>query len=247
VVYGVSIESLAQRQLVIINIGSSTSYGVPGPIFNNGHFVFVPIPEGWPGKETPTYEELGLSEWVSHPKEYAHYDPEFETMTYGDREHKTRVANARKLKQEDFLFFFASLSNEFDRKKRRPTGFFFIGFFEIERIISPQEAKRSPLARKNAHVRRRGDSGFSVWKGSRRSGLLVIAVPLDKKSSNMFLRTGDGKLLPWGSKNKNGRIRTDLEVINSATRASRMILPKYRKAFWELIKQSNPDLSVFER
>ena len=237
-----SIDNLAQKQIAIINIGSSTDNGIPGPIFRNKRFVFVPISEYAPGHETPTYEELGLSEWVSNPKEYAHYDPEFETMTYGDYEHKTRVANAKKLKRGDFLFFFASLSNESDRKRRRPTGFFFIGFFEIERILSPQEVKGSSIARKNAHVRRRGDSGFSVWKGSRRSGLLEIAVPLDRKASNLFLRTSDGKILPWDFKDKTGRIRTDLEVINSATRASRMILPKYRKAFWKIIKQSNPEL-----
>ncbi|MHA2208432.1 MAG: hypothetical protein ACXABV_04625 [Candidatus Thorarchaeota archaeon] len=97
----------------------------------------------------------------------------------------------------------------------------------------------------NAHVRRRRDSGFTIWKGTARSRLLEYAVPMDKKSVNLYLRTSKGKKLPWGSRDKSGRLRTDLEIINSATRTSRLIQPKYRKAFWTLVESKNPDLLVF--
>ncbi|MFW9889691.1 MAG: hypothetical protein ACFFER_15995 [Candidatus Thorarchaeota archaeon] len=243
---GMNIDSLVKKQIAIINIGSSTDRGIPGPIFADGRFVFVPIRESRPGKNTPTYEELGLRKWVTNPKEYAHYDPEFETMTYGDYAYKTRVANARKLKHGDFLFFFASLSNQTEKKIRRPTGFFFIGFFEIDRILPPEIAVSSPLYRKNAHVIRKGDSGFSIWKGTRRSALLEKAVLMDRRSVDSILRTSKGEILPWGTKDKNGRVRTDLEVINSATRTSRIILPNHRRALWKMIKESNPNLTIFD-
>ncbi|GAH99175.1 unnamed protein product, partial [marine sediment metagenome] len=80
------LKKLSEKEVVIINVGGNTSKNEspPGPLFDDGTFKFVPIEEGSPGKKTPTFEELGLSEWVKNPKEFAHYDPEFETMTFGD-------------------------------------------------------------------------------------------------------------------------------------------------------------------
>ncbi len=239
------LDELLERQVAIINVGMSTTGGIPGPLFEDGTFRFVPIRERKPGNLTPRYRNLGLAEWVTDPDDFTHYDPEFETMTFGDYERKIRVASARKLQSGDFLFFFASLSTMEDRRKRCTTGFFLIGCFEIDRIIPYNEAKDSPLTRNNAHIRRTRDSGFSIWKGTSRSALLEFAVPMDKGSVDLWLRTSKGKRLPWGSVDRSGRRRSDLEVINSATRASRLILPEHRKAFWTLVKARNPDSPVF--
>jgi hypothetical protein len=244
------LDELLDRQVAIINVGMSTADGIPGPLFKDGIFRFIPIPDGSLSERLPTYEEMGLGAWVSHPQWKVHNDPEFETMTFGDYKLKNgelniRVANALKLRPDDFLFFFSSLSTEEHRKKRKTTGMFLIGYFEIERIIPYDEAKDSPLTRNNAHIRRTRDSGFSIWKGTSRSALLKFAVPMDSRSVDLWLRTSKGKRLPWGSIDKSGRRRSDLEVINSATRASRLILPEYRRAFWTLVKARNPDLPVF--
>ena len=59
---------------------------------------------------------------------------------------------------------------------------FLIGFFEIDRIISYKEALKSPSVKNNAHILRKGGGkNFSVWKGTKRSILLDIAIPVNKK------------------------------------------------------------------
>jgi len=75
-----------------------------------------------------------------NPKEFAHYDPEFETMTFGDWKNEPRASNAGKLNEGDFLFFLVALASEEDRKMRKSSGMFLIGFFEIDKIISQKEA-----------------------------------------------------------------------------------------------------------
>lgn len=238
---------IVQKQIAIINVGMSTATGLPGPLFSDGKFVFVPVQEREPGKNIPTYRELGLADWVQDPDDYAHYDPEFKTMTFGDYKGRLRTANVFKLESGDFLFFFASLSNGIDRRRRQTTGLFLIGYFEIEMIFGEEQAKTNASLQNNAHLRRSEDRGYTIWKGTARSQLLECAVPMDKKSANLYLRTSEGKILPWGSKDKTGRARTDLEIINSATRASRLIQPKHRKAFWTLVKAMNPNLPIFSR
>jgi len=243
------LNELSSRQIVIINVGMSTADGIPGPLFKDGTFRFVPIPESSPSKLTSTYNELGLGEWAPNPELHAHNDPEFETMTFGDYRFKKgkpniRVANALKLRPQDFLFFFASLSKASDRRKRKTTGMFVIGFFEIREILPYQKAKLSTLTKKNVHRLRRNDSKYTVWIGTKRSRLLEVAVPMNRENVELYLRTSRGRPLPWDSKDKNGRTRTDLEVINSATRASRIISQVFRRDFWRLIIEKNPDLSV---
>ena len=237
---------IIEKQVVIINVGMSTDTGLPGPLFQDGSFKFIPIQEGKPGKETPTYRNLGLEAWVSYPDDYAHNDPEFTTMTFGDYEGKLRTANLSKLEKGDFLFFFASLSNERDRKLRQPTGLFLIGYFEIGAIFRGEVISTSKALRHNAHLLRRIDKGFAIWKGTSRSGLLDYAVPMNKRGVNKYLRTSKGAMLPWGSVDKSGRQRTNLEVINSATRSSRMILPEHRLDFWKLVTLRNPNLLIFK-
>lgn len=246
------LSDLWSRQIAIINVGMSTADGIPGPIFEDGTFKFIPIPESYPSDLTPTYADLGLSRWVPDPDVFVHHDPEFKTMTFGDYKFKKngkrniRVANALKLQSGDFLFFFASLANKIHRKKRRTTGLFLIGFFEIRQILPYGEARLSTLVKQNAHRLRNGDSGYTIWKGTKKSGLLKHAVPMNKRNVDKYLRTSYGGFLPWGSKNKNGRPRTELEIINSTTRASRLILPEYREVFWNFIQKKNPGLSVFD-
>ncbi len=241
-------KEIYRRKIVIINVGISTKYGTPGPIFKDGTFKFVPISESHPSDLTPTYENLGVGKWAPEPDMFAHYDPEFRTMTFGDYEfnengeRNIRVANALKLNPKDFLFFFASLANKRHRKLRKTTGLYVIGFFEIRQILPYREARLSTLVKQNAHRLRSKDSGYTIWKGTKSSGLLEYAVPMKRRNVDKYLRTSSGKHLPWESKDKNGRPRTELEIINSATRASRLILRKHREKFWEVVLKYNPNL-----
>ncbi len=247
------INELNKSQIVIINVGMNTKYGLPGPLFNDGTFRFVPIPETKKVRNGlgETYRQLGLEDWVSNPDNYAHNDPEFETNTYGDyrmskRGVRLRSANLFELNKGDFLFFFSSLSKLRDRKRLKVTGFYLIGFLEIEKIFAPKEAKSSLEVRNNAHRRRENDSGYTIWKGTKRSTLFKTAVPMNRRSVDKYLRTSAGDLLPWDKPDKNGNQRTEIEIINSATRTSRLIKKReYRKEFWKLIKKKNPTLRVF--
>lgn len=247
-----NLKKLSKKQVAIINVGMSTQDGIPGPLFKNGTFGFIPIPDNDLSKRVPTYEKLGLGKWVSFPMRQVHNDPEFETMTFGDFEltkrgnPNIRVANALKLRPKDFLFFFASLSTKEHRKKRKTTGLFLVGYFEIEQILPYRKAKNSPIVRRNAHRLRSNDSGYTIWKGTKRSALLKYAVSMNRRNTNKYLRTSKGDKLPWGSIDRTGRERTNLEVINSATRASRLIDNKFREIFWRVVLDRNPDLPIFE-
>ena len=247
------LDELYEKRVVIINVGMSTQDGIPGPIFDGGTFKFIPIPDSKSNKRLPTYEEMGLGKWAPNPLARVHNDPEFETMTFGDYKYtesgkrNIRVANALNLRPDDFLFFFASLSTLKDRDFRKTTGFYLIGYFEIEQILPYKDAKTSPVVRKNAHRLRNHDSGYTIWKGTERSSLLKYAIPMNQRNINKFLRTSNGELLPWNSFDKTNHKRTRLEVINSATRASRLIKKKFRSFFWNIVIDKNPNLPIFER
>ncbi|MHA2143366.1 MAG: Nmad3 family putative nucleotide modification protein [Candidatus Thorarchaeota archaeon] len=248
-----NLKLLSEKRVVIINVGMSTADGIPGPLLRNNRFRFIPIPDDDSEIRLPTYDELGLAKYAPHPHWRVHNDPEFETLTYGDKRFtkngklNIRVANALKLRQEDFLFFFASLSTEEHRERGKTTGMFLIGYFEIEEILPYNKAKSSPLVRNNAHRLRRNDTGYWIWKGTPLSVLLKHAVPMNRKNLDTYLRTGAGDKLPWNSTDKNGRKRTPLEVINSATRASRRIEKRFRINFWRIVLAQNPKLPIIEK
>ncbi|GAH80522.1 unnamed protein product, partial [marine sediment metagenome] len=46
----------------------------------------------------------------------------------------------------------------------------------------------------------------------------------------------------WGKADKNGKKRTDLAIINSHTRSSKLITEDCRKPLWELILETNPQI-----
>jgi len=47
------LNKLSEKEVVIINVGGNTDSkeSLPGPLFNDGTFKFVPIEEGFPGKK----------------------------------------------------------------------------------------------------------------------------------------------------------------------------------------------------
>src|ERR1039458_1459287 len=73
----------------------SGSGGIHGPLFHDGSFDYVPIPDGF-GIDERTYgnttglKQRKLVEYFPEPRRVAmanrsiHFDPEFVTFTYGD-------------------------------------------------------------------------------------------------------------------------------------------------------------------
>ena len=71
------------------------------------------------------------------------------------------------------------------------------------------------------------------------------AVPFDKQLASKILLTSKIQPLPFGKQNTTGRILTDLSVINSATRASRLIEGADRKITLEnAVKKLNPSIKI---
>jgi len=69
---------------VFINVGSSSNNpNGRGKISKDGTFEYLPIPEvAETARKVPTYRDLGFA-GVRSPDLSVHFDPEFETFTYG--------------------------------------------------------------------------------------------------------------------------------------------------------------------
>jgi hypothetical protein len=160
------------------------------PIFDDGTFEYIPIPEGGNTAEDRTYAGLAarrrgvLADFLPSSLRDAtpHLDPEFATFTYGDPTRNKRRQLA-KLMPGDLLVFYAGLEppNSVDASR-----LFFIAYFTIRNAYDfqamPQPDRPEVLANVagNAHVKRSPlDSDLVIVRGDRsRSRLLRRAVPL---------------------------------------------------------------------
>jgi hypothetical protein len=165
---------------IAINVGANTNEpGFRGPVYPDGSFEFIPIPESEPVADAPTYGDLAPHLDVGIPESLhgtpVHLDPEFpaypccERYTYGD-EHGVKAGPLSGLSAGDYVFFYATLSvrtREHAPATCCPTawlppewGAFLVGQFRLARDpVTGEEydrlgpADRRPF-RHNAHVRR---------------------------------------------------------------------------------------------
>ncbi len=135
-----------------------------GPLFDDGTFEFVPIPESEEGDlyrhsrnygNTPGRYGTSLIEHFPPARRKKmkawslHDDPEFETFTYGDPTVPKR--SLRSLERGDLRVFYCGL-----KKGGKPPALYIIGYFEIlkagfaENFTLEELAKHFP---QNAHVR----------------------------------------------------------------------------------------------
>lgn len=243
-------------RLFIINVGVNASHGnLKSPIFEDGSFIFIPIPERKINQnlELPRYRDI-LPEALPYiPKSYhdvkIHNDPEFTTFTYGDYPTKhPRAALLKLIKPRDFLFFLARLvcwstsENNFTNK----AGFYIIGYFHIDYVISEVtiELANEVLisASNNAHVKRgkcNKDKFDKFWivKGSHQSSLLPRALPFDRHFASHVMVDRQNQPWTWDQN------RTDLQIIGSYTRSCRMITDRKKvKFFLEKIEKYSTKL-----
>lgn len=133
------------RKAVLLRVGiDSGSGGIQGPLFKNGAFEFVCIPD----KKQVSLHKYGTyigrnglahSEYFPERKrekisqQHIHLDPEFATFTYGDP--TTPKRSLRKLEKGDYLIFYCGLQ-EWDKQKgwnrERPPALYIVGYFEVE-------------------------------------------------------------------------------------------------------------------
>ncbi len=126
-------------QVVLLRVGIDTgSGGIHGPLFSDRSFEYIPIPDRFGGKgvDKRTYgntrgsRKQSLVDYFPEARrekvsgQSIHFDPEFETFTYGDP-----TPPKAKLSEGSLLVFYAGLKG---RNFDCPPALYIIGFFEVQ-------------------------------------------------------------------------------------------------------------------
>ena len=224
----------------LINVGANASHRFAGPVFPDGSFEFLPIPEDrdLPVQHGVRYHDL--RSFYDHDQDLlryipqrlwdrtAHSDPEWDTFTYGDNcATSPRAAALKRVEPGDRLLFLVRLQS-WDRDGPADAyGFYLVGYIHVDRILRdvvarPDDAAMDRFGR-NSHVRR-GLSGpglwdgFCVFAGSSQSRRLSRAARLDRSLADRVLTRADGSPWRWDAG------RSDLQVIGSYTRSCRCVI-----------------------
>jgi hypothetical protein len=152
-------------QVALLRVGIDTgSGGMHGPLFRDGSFEYIPIPDG-SGKDERTYGNTAgrrgenLVEYFPEARkarvanQSIHFDPEFATFTYGDP--TSPKAGLRNLDSGDMLIFYCGLEG-WDFKCE--PALYLMGYFEIVaagRADDFSSTEREKLFGANFHVRHR--------------------------------------------------------------------------------------------
>ena len=181
-------------QVVLLRVGIDTgSGGIHGPLFADGSFEFIPIPDGFKGRGVDartygnTFGRKGTRLVNYFPEsrqekvrdQSLHFDPEFETFTYGDP--TSPKARLRELEERSLLVFYAGLEGwDFHCSP----ALYIIGFFEVARagkVGSFATEEVGEMFRNNFHVMHREvfedqKERLVLVKGSPNSRLLTNAI-----------------------------------------------------------------------
>lgn len=198
---------MAVDNVLLLRVGVDSNTGkAHGPLFEGNSFDYIPIPEGSATTEDRTYDEIpsrggqSLSNHVPHlADEHPHFDPEFETYTYGDPSPNKR-SQLTLLTRDDLIIFYSSLIPQDVGVGQR---LYAIGYFTVERVYDLEEmapSERNAVfddVPNNAHVKREGlktesphrDNFPAIVKGiPEASHLFETARPLSDSERNV---------LPW--------------------------------------------------
>ena len=190
---------------VAINVGANTNLpGFRGPVYADGRFEYVPIPEPEPTRadaDVPTYADLDLSDRVdvsAVADEPVHLDPTFagvhgsERYTYGDP-YGVKARPLLELAAGDYVFFYATLSTADDDPESwiaPEWGTYVIGHFRLDRDpLTPEAYRDLPAGERavfddNAHAKRETfDAEVLLCGDDRDSELYDVAVPLSTRAA----------------------------------------------------------------
>lgn len=171
--------------------------GVLAPIFRDGSFEYIPIPEDdVNSQEIRTYSTT--SGITKHPFSFyipdklknkkIHFDPEFETCTYGDVTAKRNYL--LKLVKDDLLVFYAGLTPYHNVNYEE--ALYIIGYFVVEKVIDFNHLSKTELKKSlkqcsnNAHIKRDDDLKdlVIVVGNGKNSRLLEMAILISKKKAD---------------------------------------------------------------
>lgn len=211
-------------KILLLRVGMDLGFGGLGPLFPDGTFEYVPIHDD-PSRvsdrslffhDIPARSGGSVVRFVPkrHRGSPAHYDPEFDTFTYGDPARNKRRQLLR-LSKGDMLVFYAGLRSP---EETRGSRLYLIGYLTIRQAhaitgLNPWPPPEHQHLWGNAHLRRnRGDKDLVVVEGDpATSRLLVRAVPLSDAQQNVLpdmtqllglsgsvKRAGAGRWVPEG-------------------------------------------------
>ena len=154
---------------VLLRVGiDSGCGGIQSPLFADGSFEFVCIPDnkrvsvhkygtlvGKNGRPHSDYFPARKQELAA--EQHIHLDPEFETFTYGDP--TTPKRSLRRLAQGDYLIFYCGLQQWHETtgwQADPPPALYIVGYFVVEKAGLATEFSKATLKSEfgqNFHVR----------------------------------------------------------------------------------------------
>jgi hypothetical protein len=182
-------------KIAMLRIGIDTgSGGIHGPLFQDGSFEYIPIPDNFRIDERtygntrsrrgePFVTYFPASQQPNMRNQSVHYDPEFDTFTYGDP--TSPKAGLRRLERGDMLVFYCGLQGwDFESAP----ALYLMGYFEVEAAGIASGFEPADLAGKfaaNFHVRHphvyaKQKDRLVLVKGSANSRLLKRAVKISE-------------------------------------------------------------------
>jgi len=208
--------------IALLRVGAdSGNLGFHSPLFNDGSFDFIPINETY--NENPKninqkiaeerkfsnikvlknkflIEYFPVNKIEKHNNSIIHFDPEFESYTYGDP--SFTKSGLLKLEKGNILVFYCSLK-PFPKQDNAKVKLYVIGYFEIEKTISVTDLndykKIFKDFNKNFHVKHynifkrdvttKKNNGLKLVKGTKNSRFLkkaqLISENIEYGSDNM--------------------------------------------------------------
>lgn len=190
-----------KEMLLRVGIDTGTD-GALGPIFDDSTFEYIPLSEGDPcTRELRTFRNTtgrtgkSLSEYLpaSIADRKLHFDPEFDTFTYGDPTSKRTAL--LKLEKGDLLVFYAGLTPY--ATGRYSNGLYIIGYFTVDRVLDfdsmDENARQEAIecCQHNAHLKRESeDAGLVIVTGDpEKSRLLDRGILISQPKSDRRNRT----------------------------------------------------------
>jgi hypothetical protein len=192
------------KKVVLLRVGVDAGCGgIQGPLFKDGSFEFVCIPDhkrvsvhtygnmtGRDGKPLSGY--FAKSRRSVMAEQHVHVDPEWETFTYGDP--TTPKKSLRTLTGGDLLVFYCGLQQwDADRgwnQDQRPA-LYLVGYFEVAIAGMADDFDKKVLRNqfgKNFHVRYQ-----AVFEQQRADLVLVKGGPRSRLFKKAHQVSGEGK------------------------------------------------------
>ena len=205
----------------LANVGVNSSHAARSPLFEDGRFVMVPVPENVPWApqmlKLGDIDDLAVHAPAAWRERAVHLDPDLgaPTPTYGDNcRWAGRAFSLRRATRGDLIVFLARL-----HPANAPAGFHLVGCLVVDDVLSDVTCEPGPgWWDRNAHVRharatQRWDS-FWVFKGAmERSRRFARARPFARREAEAVF----GRTWRWRS------TRSELQTIGSYTRAVRRV------------------------